>query len=74
MSEHRVSIASPPDRDKLVAMIDVGNVQWAEINQESGNFQIELYPRQDGNPWVFDLSDAIAAIEAARIRLEAFRA
>ena len=69
MSEHHVTIASPPDRDKLVAMVDIGNEQWAEINQESGELQIELYPRRDGQPWVFVLAEAIAAIEMARTRL-----
>jgi hypothetical protein len=69
MSVHRISIASPPDRDKLVAMIDCGGEQWAEINAESEALTIELYPRQDGMPWVFSLSDATAAIEAARNRL-----
>lgn len=70
MSEsHRVTIASPPDREKLVAMIDVNDEQWAEVNQESDRLQIELYPRQDGNPWKFDLTAATAAIEQAVARL-----
>jgi hypothetical protein len=32
----RVSISSPPDREKLVAEVLYENEQWAEINQESG--------------------------------------
>jgi hypothetical protein len=69
MSQHHVSIASPPDRESLVAMIDFNGEQWAEINSESGDVRVELYPRRDGQPWVFDLADAMAAIDVARSRL-----
>jgi hypothetical protein len=68
MSEHRVSIASPPDRDKVVAMIDFGNEQWAEINVENKELQIELIPRQDGQPWRFRLADVVMAINTAKMR------
>jgi hypothetical protein len=66
MHEHKTTIASPPDREKLVAMIDFGDEQWAEINQESGKLQLELYARRDGRPWKFPLADAIRAIESAK--------
>jgi hypothetical protein len=69
MPEHRVSIASPPDRNKLVAMIDFGGEQWAELNQDSGQLQLEIYPRRDGEPWLFSLTDAVSAIQLARARL-----
>jgi hypothetical protein len=69
MSSHKIAIASPPDRDKLVAMIDFGNEQWAEINQGLGELVLEIYPRRDGKPWVFDFKDAITALERARERL-----
>jgi hypothetical protein len=70
MSNHRISIASPPDREKLVAMIDYGNEQWAEINQESTDFVVEIYPRRDGKPWLFDFNEMMSALESAKRRLE----
>ena len=74
MGEHHISIASPPDREKLVATVVYDDEQWAEINQESGELSLEIYPRRDGQPWVFPLADAIKAIDAARIRLGQYRA
>lgn len=61
----RVTIASPPDRDKLVAEIFVGTQQWAEINQETGVLEVEFYPRTDGAPWKIALPDALAALQEA---------
>jgi hypothetical protein len=70
MSNHRIAIASPPDRDKLVAMIDYGHEQWAEINHESTDPVVELYPRRDGKPWVFDFNEMMSTLESAKQRLE----
>jgi hypothetical protein len=60
-----VTVASPPDRDKLVAEIFFGSQQWAEINQEKGVFEVEFYPRSDGAPWRIALPDALAALHEA---------
>jgi hypothetical protein len=65
----RISISSPPDRERLVADIFVGNTQWAELNQEQGSLTLELYPRQDGKPWVFDYEEVLIALQAAKERL-----
>ena len=43
-----IGIGSPPDRDKVVAELDVGNVQFAEVNHESEIPIIEIYPGHDG--------------------------
>jgi hypothetical protein len=64
-----MDIASPPDREKLVAELFFGSEQWAEINQESNHLILELYPRRDGRPWEFSYDEAIAALEHARRRL-----
>ena len=49
-------------------MIDFGNEQWAEINVENKELQIELIPRQDGQPWRFRLADVVMAINTAKMR------
>ena len=66
----RVEIASPPDREKLVAPIMVDTVQWAEVNHEKGRLQVEIYDRQDGQPWVFDVEEVIEALLEAKPRLQ----
>lgn len=67
--DFRICISSSPDRKKLVAEVFIGDSQWAEINQEARKCTLELYPRQDGQPWTFDLDEAMAALQAAKQRL-----
>jgi hypothetical protein len=65
----RITIASPPDREKLVAEIFFGNEQWAELNQEEDDLRLEIYPKQDGRPWLISLQDAVRALDEAKDRL-----
>lgn len=69
MALFKVSIASPPDRKKLVAMVDCGDEQWAEVNQEGKDLAVEFYPRRDGKPWIFPLDEALDALNRAKARL-----
>ncbi len=64
-----VDIASPPDREKLVAQILFDRKQWAEIHQDSGSLTLELYPREDGKPWQFSFDEALTALRHAQKRL-----
>ncbi len=64
--KHRICISSPPDREKLVAEIFFGDTQWAEINQERETFEVEFYPRPDGEPWRIDYQDALSALNEAK--------
>ena len=41
----------------------------AEINQESDQLMVELYPRQDGKPWVLRYSDLVDSLAKAKERL-----
>ena len=68
-SEYRITIASPPDREKLVAEIFVGDCQWAEINQENGELEIEFYEKHDGKSWNFLLDDALMMLQDGKKRL-----
>ena len=67
--KHNISISSPPDREKLVAEIFLGDMQWAEINQERENLEVEFYPRTDGSPWRINYDDALKALEQAKQKL-----
>ena len=64
-----ISIASPPDREDLVAEIFFGHDQWAEVSNEGGSLTLEIYPQRTGEPWAFSYDDALAAIQEARRRL-----
>ena len=65
----RVSVTSPPDREKLVAEIWFGDEHVAEINQEKGELQIEIYARRSDEPWAFPHADYMEALSQARHRL-----
>jgi len=60
MSEKTIEamIASPPERDELVVQLfEKDGGQWGEVFREAGRWWIELYPRQDGQPWRLDLEE-----------------
>ena len=64
-----MDIASPPDREKLVAELFFGSEQWAEIHQEYGPLTLQLYPRRDGEPWEFAYDEAVSMLQRAARRL-----
>lgn len=68
-SRFRISIASPPDRDSLVAEVFFEAVQWAELREEWGKIVVEFYPRPDGEPWLVDFEVTIQALNEANDRL-----
>lgn len=65
----RVCISSPPDREKLVAEIFFEDQQWAEMNQEGPELEIEIYPRADGQPWRISNDQMISVLEEAKKKL-----
>ena len=68
-SEFRICISSPPDRKNLVAEIFLGDEQWAEINQENGDLEIEIYPKPNGQAWQFSMEEMLAIVRLAQQRL-----
>ena len=64
-----VNLASPPDREKLVAEIMCDGEQWAEVHQEKKELTLEVYPRRDGQPWTLSYDEALAALQTAKNRL-----
>ncbi len=64
-----ISIASPPDREYVVAEIFFGHEQWAEVNTEGDRVTLELYAKRTGGPWAFAYDEALEAIQEARRRL-----
>ncbi len=65
----RIVLASPPDREDVVAEIWHGNEMWAEVARERDCFSVEFYPRPSNLPWRFDLEEAVSAVQAAKNKL-----
>ncbi len=67
MSKFDIEISSVPDREKLVAEIWYEKNLIAEINQESDNLEIELYPLQKVT---FDYQEFLQILETAKNKLK----
>jgi len=65
----KVELASPPDREKLVANVFFGDDQWAELNQENGVLSLELYTRPGGQFWQLSFNEVIQALAQAKRKL-----
>ena len=64
-----ITIASLPDREKIVAELWQGNDHFAEINQEGEILMVEVYPRPDGKPWAIPFEELVSALREATTRL-----
>lgn len=70
MEKFRITIASLPDRERLVAEILYEGVQWAEISQEKDDeLIIQLYPHPREKHWEFPYDDALRTLEEAKNKL-----
>ena len=64
----RITIASLPDREELVAEINYNHEQWVEISQEPGIERpiIQFYSPANMEYWEFPLDEALEALELAK--------
>jgi hypothetical protein len=60
-----VVIASPFDREHLVCELWDGGEHLGELHQEFGARTLEIYPRREGQPWVFPLAEFIGILQHA---------
>lgn len=67
--EAEVIIASPPDRDFLVAEIWFENDHFAELNIERGEVRVELYPHPTRELWDLPLAVLKQALKQAESAL-----
>ena len=68
MEKFRITVASLPDRENLVAEILYDNVQWVEISQETEEIIIQFYSHPTKEYWEFSLDEALEALENAKKR------
>ena len=64
----RITIASLPDRENLVAEIFYEGNQWIEISQETDEIIIQFYSHPTQEHWEFPLDEALEALERAKKR------
>jgi len=64
-----IVIATVPDRDEAVAEIWSENSLFAELRHENGSYIFEIYPRQDGNPWIFGYDELLQMLSTAKTKL-----
>ena len=68
-NEILTEVTSPPDRERLVVQFMIGQEQFAELNQENDELELEFYPRRDGQPWIIQYSKFVEALNKARNKL-----
>ena len=69
MEKFRITVASLPDRENLVAEILYEGVQWAEISQETEKLVVQFYSHPRQKYWEFSLDEALEALEKAKKRM-----
>lgn len=72
-SDMTVEVASPPDRDDLVAELWQANAMWGEVRWAGGRFVLELYPKPGDGAWSFGLDEVLECLEESKrtlIRME----
>jgi hypothetical protein len=64
-----ITIASVPDRDKLVAELWYGKELWGEISQDTGELVLEIYPSSIHEFRQLKCEELIKAIQHAKDKL-----
>jgi hypothetical protein len=65
----RILIASPPDREGLVAELYYDDEGWALVTEENGTFVVEIYASDRASPVKLSLDEAVEALREARRKL-----
>jgi len=69
--KYRICIAKTPDRTKPVAEIFFEGTQWAEVNQDGPELQIEFFPGPNHQPLLLATAATESALQLASERLTA---
>ena len=71
MGDIELTIASPPDRERVVAEGFLNGEQLFELsNEPSRHFILEIYPRTEGEPWRMSAEQFISALREAQEKLD----
>jgi len=61
-----LTVASLPDRDRVVVELWRGAVQLAEVSKEDGTYRVEFYVEQGTNSLALELEELEEALGRAR--------
>jgi len=64
-----ITIASVPDRDKLVAELWYDQELWGEISQDTGELVLEIYPNPTHSFRQLKCEELITAVQQAKDKL-----
>jgi hypothetical protein len=71
MSTHfRIHYAVPPENQFLIAEVYYGNEHLAELNTESKELLLVLFPRPSGLPWTFSADELLGKLHEAATELK----
>jgi len=71
MGKISIFLASPPNRELLVAQLFDGDHQLGELNEDAGSMMLEIFPHSSSKPWEFEVDELIEALQEAKRRLKA---
>jgi len=66
LKDRRIAIASPDDRERLVAELWYDGEIWGEVNQEQDELAIEIYPSKSRGAWRFTLAELERILQEAK--------
>jgi hypothetical protein len=69
MEKFRITVASLPDREHLVAEVLYEGLQWAEISQETDKLVVQFYSHPRKSCWEFPFDEALRVLEMAKNKL-----
>jgi hypothetical protein len=64
-----ITIASVPDREKLVAELWYNQELWGEISQETGELILEIYPNPTRGQHQLKCEELLMAVQQAKAQL-----
>ncbi len=64
-----ITIASLPDREKLVAELWYNQELWGEISQDTGELILEIYPNSSHHFHQLKCEELIMAVQQAKDKL-----
>jgi hypothetical protein len=64
-----ITIASVPDREKLVAELWYNQELWGEISQETGELILEIYPNPACSQHQLKCEELLMAVQQAKAQL-----
>jgi hypothetical protein len=60
-----MEVESPPDHKNCVVKLWDGDLHFGDISRANGSLVLEVFPRQDHNPWAIPVTELDQMIHLA---------